>query len=168
MNPLPKQQDFNKLSRLKRSIIGNLKLIDRLENNTYTVYGSTGKVYTIKTQPSMCCTCFDFTTRKSYCKHIYFILTNVYKIVPELGKIYTSAELQEFLNKEIVFTERNTECSICFEELHKNKQICKTCNYAFHSGCINSMIRISKKTNCPMCRCSMDSLGDIINKIKML
>jgi hypothetical protein len=82
------------VSRLKRSTKQNIKL-GLISESEYTVYGSTGTMYLVKTEPSMNCTCIDYKKNKRYCKHIYFIFLNVYKIVPDLDKVYTETELKD-------------------------------------------------------------------------
>ena len=65
MQNLP-NNTFNtcKVVRLKRSIKQNIRLIS-INNLSYTVYGSTGTIYTIKIEPSMNCNCIVFKKNKN-------------------------------------------------------------------------------------------------------
>ncbi len=136
--------------RIKRSTA--IKLIEINEDN-FKVYGSTGKIYTItKTEPDLQCNCIDYKKNKRYCKHIYFILLNVYK---------STNRLEEPLQP------RNEECSICFEQLDK-PIVCKTCKHGFHNLCIHEMEKVSKKSNCPMCRTDFFNINDFLEQVQQL
>jgi hypothetical protein len=166
------------ISRLKRSAKQNIKLISMDEGPCgpiYTVYGSTGSKYTIKTHPSMNCTCIDFKKNNRYCKHIYFIFLNVYKTIPNLNKLYTLDELKELhtnfynLTKPTATVRDDSEpCSICFECI-SSPLVCKVCKHGFHEKCIHEMIKFSGKSNCPLCRSLFVSeIDDLIKQVEML
>ena len=161
------------VSRIKRSVKHPLKLIS-VEENNYNIYGSTGNIYTIKTEPSMSCTCIDYNKNKRYCKHIYFIFLNIYKTIPQLDKCYTTEELKElhntFFEKKPETCARNDNCCICFEELDGDNSICGTCKNGFHKKCIHEMIKFSKKSNCPLCRSNLlaSEIDDLIKQVEML
>jgi len=162
------------VSRLKRSTKQNIKL-GLISESEYTVYGSTGTRYLVKTEPSMNCTCIDYKKNKRYCKHIYFIFLNVYKIVPDLDKVYTEAELKElhtnFYECKMNISARNTDdpCSICFECI-SDPLVCKKCQNGFHKSCINEMTKYSGKSNCPLCRSNLNEniLDDLIKQVELL
>ena len=169
----PKKMEYYNISRLKRSAKQNIKL-GSIAEGTYTVYGSTGTEYTVKTEPIMNCTCIDYNKNKRYCKHIYFIFLNVYKIIPELDKCYTPEELKELhtaFYKCKMESVRNEDdpCSICFETIH-SPFVCKVCKNGFHQTCINDMFRFSKKSNCPLCRSDIkcSDIDELIKKIELI
>ena len=114
--------------RIGRS--SSIKLMEIAEDH-YKVYGSTEKIYTITKNEPETCNCFDYQKNKKPCKHIYFILMNVCRTTLE---------------------PRNEECSICFEELVNLPFVCRQCKNGFHQSCISEMKKVSKKSNCPMCR----------------
>jgi DNA-binding Xre family transcriptional regulator len=151
-----------KVERLKRST--TIKLVN-IDGYTYTVYGSTGKVYTIKIgNLAFLCNCIDCQRNNNYCKHIYFIFLNVFGFIPDIERVYTMDELRSFhnafLNKR---TERDPkarneqeDCPICFEcNITSDCFVCKTCENGFHSSCIKTMLKFSDK--CPLCRTSVQS-----------
>ena len=174
MQNLPVLQNTKcKVARLKRSKF--IRLIS-INDESYTVYGSTGTIYTIKIEPSMNCTCIDFKKNKNYCKHIYFIFLNIYKIIPQLDKDYSIEELKEFHNKfleskSIKLEVRNEDdpCSICFEII-EDPFVCKICRNGFHQCCINDVIKFSKKSNCPLCRGNLneENIDDLIKRVELL
>jgi hypothetical protein len=153
------------VQRLKRT--NQIRLIS-IDEDSYKVYGSTGKIYTIHLNPSINCNCIDFKKNKgAYCKHIYFIFLRLYKFIPD--RMYTSEECQEF-HKCINCSQeepRNEECSICFEDL-KNIFLCKTCKHGFHNSCIHEMMKVSKKNCCPMCRSDLFNVDDLIQQVQRL
>ena len=55
------------------------KIIER----KYDVMGTTGNVYTVIIKNKPTCTCPDFTTRCTKCKHIYFVLTRIMQVKEE-------------------------------------------------------------------------------------
>ena len=143
-----------RVERLHRS--STIKLVD-IQDYTYTVYGSTGKLYTISIKDGFSCNCIDCTRNQNYCKHIYFIFMNVYGFVPDLEKMYTFNELRAFhdiflKNRTSVKTARNEkeDCPICFECNTSDCFVCQTCDNGFHKSCIKTMLNFSNK--CPMCR----------------
>jgi hypothetical protein len=147
--PLPM---YKRAERLMRS--GDIKLVD-IQDYTYTVYGSTGKLYKITTDGKFSCNCIDCKRTGQYCKHIYFIFVHVFGFTPELDKEYTLEELHgfhdNFVNRHTCSKQaRNDECIICFEGDLDNCYVCSTCENGFHRSCIDTMLRFSKK--CPMCR----------------
>jgi hypothetical protein len=160
------------IDRIKRSVRQNIKIIEN-DKNKYTICGNTGSLYTVNVcDPKITCTCMDYKLRKNYCKHIYFIFVNVFKIVPDISKEYTIDELvklHESFIDHVIDSPRNDECCICFEPLTK-PVVCGTCSNGFHQTCINSMVQVSKKHNCPLCRSSMISsdIAEITNRINLL
>ena len=153
------------VQRLKRT--NQIKLIS-IENDSYKVYGSTGKIYTIGINPVVNCNCIDFKKNKRFCKHIYFIFLKLYKFIPD--REYTSEECKEF--HETIFAKecdqpRNDECCICFEELTASI-VCQTCKHGFHNACIHEMMKISKKNFCPMCRTDLFNVDDLIQQVQRM
>jgi hypothetical protein len=142
-----------KVDRLNRS--WSIKLVD-IQDYTYTVYGSTGKLYTITTEDGFRCNCIDCKRNKSYCKHIYFIFLNVFGFTPDLNRTYTPGELRafhdSFLKSRINLKARNEheDCPICFERNSSECFVCQICENGFHTSCVQTMFKFS--TKCPMCR----------------
>ena len=150
-----------KVERLKRST--TIKLVN-IDGYTYTVYGSTGKVYTIKIgNLAFTCNCIDCQRNKNYCKHIYFIFLNVFGFIPDIDRVYTMDELRvfhdAFLNKRTEGDPKarneKEDCPICFECNTSDCFVCRTCENGFHSSCIKTMLQFSDK--CPLCRSSVHS-----------
>ena len=160
VTPLPLTRT-KKVERLKRST--TIKLVS-IDGYTYTVYGSTGKVYTIKIgNLAFLCNCIDCQRNNNYCKHIYFIFLNVFGFIPDIERVYTMDELRgfhdAFLNKKTEGPKARTEhedCIICFEcNSTSDCFVCRTCENGFHSSCIKTMLQFSDK--CPLCRSSVQS-----------
>lgn len=142
-----------KLERLQRS--STIKLVD-IQGYTYTVYGSTGKLYTITIGDRFRCNCIDCTRTGGYCKHIYFIFINVYGFIPDIEKVYTVKELRNFHDTFLIHKtnkkarNEQEDCPICFECNTSDCFVCQTCENGFHSSCIKTMLKFSDK--CPLCR----------------
>ena len=161
VTPLPLTRT-KKVERLKRST--TIKLVS-IDGYTYTVYGSTGKVYTIKIgNLAFLCNCIDCQRNNNYCKHIYFIFLNVFGFIPDIERVYTMDELRSFhnnfLNKRIEGDPKarneQEDCIICFECNNTSDCfVCKICENGFHSSCIKTMLKFSDK--CPLCRSSVQS-----------
>jgi hypothetical protein len=148
-----------RVERLHRS--SAIKLVD-IQGYTYTVFGSTGKLYTITTDGGFQCNCIDCKRNKNYCKHIYFIFINVFGFTPDLDRTYTVEELHEFhdsfLKNRISKTARNEneDCPICFECNTSDCFVCNTCENGFHMSCIKTMLQFSNK--CPLCRSQLNDV----------
>ena len=144
----------NKMDRLKRSATQNIRLLS-IHDDSYKIYGTTGREYNIKIEePSMTCTCVDFKMKQKYCKHIYFIFLNIYKIIPQLGTCYSIEELKAFHRtffEKSKVRDDDEPCSICFEEI-QTPLVCEKCKNGFHQQCINEMIKFSGNSKCPLCR----------------
>jgi len=142
-----------RVERFQRA--STIKLVD-IEGYRYTVLGSTGKLYTISIGEKFSCNCIDCKRTGGYCKHIYFIFTNVYRFTPDLNKTYSMDELKRFHDGFIELKTnkkaRNEfeDCPICFECNTGNCYTCDVCENGFHSSCIKTMFQFSNK--CPMCR----------------
>jgi len=172
------QSSPQQIIRLKRSVNAkqNIKLMSIDEGRSgplYKVLGSTGTIYTISFSPSMNCTCIDFKKNKRYCKHIYFIFLNVYKMIPSLDKSYSIDDLKENIFLETgkaIVRDPLEPCSICFECNDINCIVCKTCKNGFHQSCINEMAKFTRKTNCPLCRSNLNEniLEELVKQIESL
>jgi DNA-binding Xre family transcriptional regulator len=167
VTPLPLTRT-KKVERLKRST--TIKLVS-IDGYTYTVYGSTGKVYTIKIgNLAFLCNCIDCQRNNNYCKHIYFIFLNVFGFIPDIERVYTMDELRgfhdAFLNKKTEGPKARNEqedCIICFEcNSTSDCFVCRTCENGFHSSCIKTMLQFSDK--CPLCRSSVYDKSNL-NKV---
>ncbi|AYV76810.1 MAG: SWIM zinc finger protein [Barrevirus sp.] len=74
---------------------------------SYTVTGSTGKQYNVEINEHPCCSCPDFVSRGSRCKHIYFVLKKSLNV--------SDKELDTFVLKKVV---KRTE--LIYENLLSN------------------------------------------------
>jgi hypothetical protein len=139
-----KLQLNKRVERLRRSIHPSqgIRLLER-NDSLYKVYGSTGKVYNIhlnQESPGIICNCIDCKMNKGFCKHIYFIFVNVFKIIPDLDHEYTYTELKELDNKPCLESKpRNDECCICFACLSESIFTCSLCRNGFHNNCIHEL-----------------------------
>lgn len=156
--------------RKQRGLTQKLYLVESLPKSisfsrTYLVMGSSGNVYTVIITNIPTCTCPDYKKRHQLCKHIYFILHRIMKVVENDDKLkYTNKELNELfknipstfsqniivseniknkyhrlINKEEV-DKRDTDdlCPICLDDLDNNEELdsCKySCGKYVHKKC---------------------------------
>lgn len=118
----------------------------------------------------------DFRFKKTPCKHIYFIITQVGQNEDLLAYFRTDKTitknayliLDDFLKKRLKkrLREKNeekpskdidlkddTDCVICFSEMDKDNEPledCGTCKKYFHSMCISAWK--NQNPSCPLCR----------------
>ena len=96
--------NFMSLARKQRGATQNIFLIetlicdDNILERKYVVMGSTGNVYNVIIKDIPECTCPDYMTRGKRCKHIYFILIRVMRIINEDQEEYSEDELYEMFN----------------------------------------------------------------------
>lgn len=68
---------------------------DETPEKKFAVMGSTGNVYTVTISNEPSCTCLDYRINDRRCKHIFFILMRVMKVIDEDQPFYTDEELKE-------------------------------------------------------------------------
>jgi hypothetical protein len=184
------------MSRLSKSSTERIYLLSAtqasVEHWVFKVRGQSNKIYeqNLKTI-SFSCSCPDHAIRKSFCKHLLFLISRV-AINPSLAReLYNDKskwgiDVFNILNK--VWIERlqnrmnniekktklhknaiGNDCSICFEEMKNGEvftQCITTCKNYFHEDCLKLWLNTGKDT-CPLCRgkwCkTKDSAHDIID-----
>mgnify|MGYP002624714842 CR=1 FL=1 len=141
---------------------------------SYVIMGNSGKTYTVTIAHKPRCTCPDFKSRSSRCKHIFFVLirimnianfkdrtyseeelTAMFKNIPEVAKnLIYQGELpvqQEEVNQKF---DKDDVCPICLDPLENGKELdyCKySCGKTIHKKCF-SMWEKSKGGICVFCR----------------
>lgn len=184
------------MSRLYKSSSERIYLLSAnqvsQEHWVFKVRGQSNKIYEQNIKPTLySCKCPDHAIRKSFCKHLLFLISRV-ALNPSLARdLYNdknkwNLDMFNILNK--VWIERlknriNTkeektqlhanaignDCSICFEEMKSGEiftQCITTCKNYFHEDCLKLWLNTSHDT-CPLCRgkwCkTKDSAHDIID-----
>lgn len=161
--------------RVKRALSQRIYLIDcqpDLHKGVceYFILGTSDQVYvvTIHANPDeekcLQCTCPDFKTRKSICKHIIFVLLRARKLdaklsLDDLVNKHWEAVLQGTVcsdgavSKQTQRLADDGECSICLEELGKEPTSwCQIgCGNTFHKACVQRWLKSGKGT-CVLCR----------------
>ncbi len=169
------------MSRLTKSSNERIYLLSAnqvsIENWIFKVRGQSNKIYEQKLSPiSFSCSCPDHAIRKSFCKHLLFLISRVainqnlarelyndknkwnLDIFNILTKIWFE-RLQNRMNNIEKKTKLHTkaignDCSICFEEMKSGEvftQCITTCKNYFHEDCINLWLNTGHDT-CPLCR----------------
>lgn len=112
------------------------------DERQYVVMGTSKKVYNVTINTSPSCDCPDHTTRKTRCKHIYFVLLRIMKV--NTGNVdqelYTSIEVQNMFNNIPEVTKL-----LCVDDKMKEK---------YHKLKNNESLEVEKKDTddlCPMC-----------------
>lgn len=90
-------------SRKQRGVSQKIFLIESHINKEnyegkFMIMGSTGNVYEVVIKNNPTCTCPDYTTRNKRCKHIYFVLLRIMKVVDEDKNDYNAHELETMFN----------------------------------------------------------------------
>ena len=92
--------------------------------------------------------CLNISVNKT--KKIYYWIRNysmkICDCYPKNIYMLDENNIVELNNK---FVDNNT-CSICIDEINKNKITLKNCNHTFHKKCIDSWLK--KNSSCPICR----------------
>ena len=169
------------LGRIERCFTDNIYLIESLPEDeeapferSYVIMGNSGKTYTVTIAHKPRCTCPDFKSRSSRCKHIFFVLirimnienfkdrtyseeelTEMFKNIPEVAKnLIYQGELptqQEEVNQKF---DKDDICPICLDPLENGKELdyCKySCGKTIHKKCF-TMWEKSKGGICVFCR----------------
>lgn len=163
----------------------NLSLDEAQKQAALTVIGSTGSIYKVEwveEHIKFLCSCPDFTRRKLWCKHIYFVVWKVLKqtenqmktgtclTTEKIWQTFMSCAQYEQQNNDLqkqdisgTVTQKpimaESECCICFCLLSEGLiTYCKySCGQSVHKACVEtwqalSMQRFNSKPVCPLCR----------------
>ena len=126
------------------------------------IVGSTNKVYNIRVwkkqnKINCCCSCLDFSIRKIYCKHIYWLGYKKFGIIEPTE--WTVEIYNNFLNESLVNRKtyrKNENCPICLENIDYQNEITvnctNTCLNSVHAECWTRNVTITSNTNCGVCR----------------
>jgi len=102
------QHNNDNVARKNRGLTQKIFMIEHRKNSTldieFDVMGTTRNVYTVRIAELPTCTCPDYMTRNSRCKHIYFVLRRIMKIhklfsdnTAEEFKKYTKTQLKKLI-----------------------------------------------------------------------
>lgn len=120
------------------------------------------KTYSITISDKLECTCLDHVNRKCICKHIYFILLKIHRIVLEPSDLNLNDNQRKLLLstydkffKPTNMRNKNSDCVICIEKMieHDILYVCSVCNNGYHYNCIDEYKKYNDK--CPLCRSSL-------------
>lgn len=174
---------MNSFQRKQRGVTQKLFLIETLQikdetSREYIIMGSTGNVYNVNITHNPTCTCPDYITRGNRCKHIFFVLVRIMKVIDPDKKRYTDGDLKEMFSNiseitnvlcvgkqikdkyscskgsNIVTVKDDDICPICLEDIQNGEQFeyCKAqCGKCVHELCF-SMWCIKNPANCLVCR----------------
>ena len=142
--------------RKERGKTQQLYLVERVNDQTYVIMGSTGNIYTVTINNTPQCNCLDYKNRLRRCKHIYFVLLRIMKVAPgrEDKKEYTDDEIAVMI-QNIPNITRN---------LIANKKVAE--EYAKLSNTTGSTIKMKDiDGDCPICLDPLDN-GELIDFCK--
>lgn len=131
--------EFNQ--RKQRAVTQRIFLIETIEEKDdflreYIIMGSTGNVYNVNITNKPTCTCPDYTSRINRCKHIYFVLVRIMRVVEPDKNIYTNNDLLKMFNNIPEITN-----VLCVNSKAKNKYDCSK----------NKIVTIKNDDLCPIC-----------------
>jgi hypothetical protein len=168
---------LKKMERLKKSLSERIFLLgaNQVTNDhwSFTLRGQSDKIYEQDLKPDGCtCSCPDFAKRKTFCKHLLFLIGRVavqMEIAMKVNQRKTNWKENEFKTCSLSLVQRlknrikppksststhgsGSDCSICFEEMKDNLTQCTTtCKNWFHNDCMKLWFA-SGKNSCPLCR----------------
>jgi len=155
----------------------------------FKVRGSSSSIYEqLFTKNTYSCTCQDHVDKKTFCKHLLFLVA---RVAFQLELAATLSQRPKTTWKPTVFSacvsswqnrlahlvdaskpilpripdDKKGTCSICFEEMEESQLVVeckKTCHNWFHSECMDQWLTLDH-TTCPLCRSdwsSSDSVSD--------
>lgn len=166
--------------RKQRGIAQKLFLIEISEDEReYKIMGTRGNIYNVSITNNPTCTCPDYTTRGTRCKHIFFVLIKIMNVVDPDKESYTSNDLIDIFNnkpkidntlyvndeirdKYLKLTDNNKKiiikdndlCPICLEDIHNGEEYdyCKNrCGKCVHKICFTMWCTMNK-AKCLFCR----------------
>lgn len=175
-----------------RALLTDRILLLRKDGDTFDVLGEGDKtaasIYTVAIGPFPTCECKAFKYRKdgSPCKHILHIFLNYYGVPAN----HYMAHQQALLSWELDYIQqrsrdvawatrtfvdrvfggtaapRNTDCSVCFEELNDSTGTCASCNNSFHASCVEQYNAARRQQGlpptCAMCRRPWSAVAPIV------
>lgn len=121
-------------SRKVRALTQNISLLATLNENNgtkmYIVKGTIGTTYKVIIDETPSCTCYDFTTRHSTCKHIYFVLLRILNVDPDTYIINsTKVNTNVTMTNSLIF-ENALDNTFKFIEIYdKNNVMTNIANY---------------------------------------
>jgi len=162
--------------RLKKSLSEKIFLLSASQNTetqwTFTVRGQSKNVYEQILKPdSFFCSCPDHHKRKTFCKHLLFLVARVAMQMELASKIQQNTDnwketsfqacVAGWINRlknRIGDTHKTTtspggDCPICFEEMKDGEELSQcvtTCKNYFHKACMN--LWLSEHSTCALCR----------------
>jgi len=117
---------------------------ENLESKKFTVLGSTGSVYTVTINSTPTCTCMDFKRRRQRCKHIYFILIRVMKVLKE------NEDIQVFTKEQV--TQMFTNMQEIAKSVYISDDLRKMYNIMSQQNVIeNKTVPMKNEEFCPIC-----------------
>jgi hypothetical protein len=172
MNNFRNKSALSDLKRRFKSITQRILLLETEliydQENIYgidcKIVGSTNKVYNIQVwkentdgKINCSCSCLDFTMRKIYCKHIYwlgFMKFNIIEPSEWTVEIYNNFLHESFINRKTY--RKNENCPICLENIDYDNEMTinciNTCLNSVHAECWTRNVTITSNTNCVICR----------------
>ena len=171
---------FNKMERLRKSLSEKISLLSAYQRDAsweFKVRGQSTSVYQQElSATSFTCSCPDHQGKKTFCKHLLFLVARVALQFERAASIseqtvswneeaYAAcvpswvSRLAHLISDETVVDTPSDkpegDCPICFEELTDGAAIdtvrCETtCHKWFHRECIKRWVEDSP--TCPMCR----------------
>jgi hypothetical protein len=167
------------MERLRKSLLERIYLLSAnqvsLEHWLFNVRGQSNNIYKQNIKPTcFSCSCPDYAIRKSFCKHLLFLIARVAintSLATDLCVNKTKWSNDVFNNLQSKWIDRlkhrlenkkecnksnaiGNDCSICFEEMKTGEvfsQCITTCKNYFHEGCIQLWFQTGHDT-CPLCR----------------
>jgi hypothetical protein len=176
--------------RIKKALSEKMCLLSAVQPNenewVFNVRGLTNNTYIQSFTPTNYnCTCPDHQSRKTFCKHLLFLVIRVakqYEISEDVAQrpktswkknVFNSCSmswslcLSHLISKEKkINNSEDNNCSICYEDLGIDNRIecLKTCHKNFHKECIE--IWLQHGSTCPNCRTEWSENNEIENNIK--
>ncbi len=168
------------MERFRKALSERIYLLSAYQCSTdnwkFYVRGQSDNVYRQEIfSNNIMCSCPDYNIRKTFCKHLLFLIARVSNS-PDIAKKLCLNEIKwkndifeicanNWLNRlkgrlEDTQTECNNseaignDCSICFEEMKTGEtfsQCITTCKNYFHEGCLKLWFNSNHNT-CPLCR----------------
>jgi hypothetical protein len=162
--------------RIKKALSEKMCLLSAIQPDDnqwkFSVRGKTNNVYEQHFTPTIySCSCPDQQDRKSFCKHLLFLVIrvgkqyeigedvaqrpkttwkkNVFNSCSTAWKLCLSHLMGLKIDKE---SEKNTNCPICYEDIETTETVkcSKTCHKYFHKECMD--IWLQHGNTCPNCR----------------
>lgn len=166
--------------RANRAKTQKIFLANRNVNDTsasFKVLGSTGNLYDVALNGHPNCSCPDYTTRGTRCKHILFMLIKIFNVTDPYQKYFSQEEILELIDKyrtnlsqfninidpntlsntnnidyDVGEKNLNDDCCVCLDPLLNGESLVhckKVCGRCIHVNCYNAIKKLSK--NCPYC-----------------